>query len=145
MFILQVQKSHSASCLCCESVPWYKLNVAQRAYKKTSNLSFSLSSDKKMCVDPPSDELSMQSSRLRRPVGYITYGFFESDKNWGGGIKKKKCIQHESNKNSTPVCERVASSCSVQVERGVPALLPCQSNPPHPPIPAPDWEQVLAV
>lgn len=73
-----------------------------------------------MCVDTPSDELSMQTSRLRRSVDYITYGFFESDKNRGKKIKKKKCIQHESNKNSTPVCERVASSCSVQVERGVP-------------------------
>lgn len=35
-----------------------------------------------MCFDTLSDELNMQTSRLpRRLMDYITYGFFESNKN----------------------------------------------------------------
>lgn len=52
----------------------------KKILKKSLNF-FSLSSNKKMCFDTLSDELSMQTSRLQRLVDYITYGFFESNKN----------------------------------------------------------------
>lgn len=54
-----------------------------------------------MCFDTLSDELNMQTSRLpRRLMDYITYGFFESNKNKANQkvhpTQKKKRIHFQS-------------------------------------------------
>lgn len=90
MFILQIQKSHSASFIYFELLQVSAMVQASQggstcSQKKKKELksrkNVSLSSNKRMCFDTLSDELSMQTSRLQRLVGYITYGFFESNKN----------------------------------------------------------------
>lgn len=53
-----------------------------------------------MCFDSLSDELNMQTSRLRkRLMDYITYGFFES-------IKNKANHKVHQTQNKIPVCDQ---------------------------------------
>lgn len=61
-------------------------------------------------MDTLSHELSMQTSRLQRLVGYITYGFFESNKNREN--QKVHPTQKRTKKNSTPVCDQLLSAPS---------------------------------
>lgn len=90
--------------------------------RKIANLVnfFSLSSNKRMCLDTLSDELSMQTSRLQRLVDYITYGFFESNKNRENQKvhptqkKNKKKMQLQSVTSFCPLPP--LSSCTVQVK-----------------------------
>lgn len=93
-----------------------------------------------MCLDTLSDELSMQTSRLQRLVDYITYGFFESNKNREN--QKVHPTQKRTKINSTPVCDQLLSAPSSVLlhrpgkEASPPVLLPAVLR---------DVEQVLAV
>lgn len=73
---------------CCKSVPWFQLLRAAQGVsqsfkiKSCKNSFFSSNKNSTMCFDTLSDELNMQTSRLPRTLmDYITYGFFESNKN----------------------------------------------------------------
>lgn len=71
---------------CCKSVPWFQLLRAAQGVPQSFKIKFFFffSSNKNitMCFDTLSDELNMQTSRLpRTSMDYITYGFFESNKN----------------------------------------------------------------
>lgn len=65
-----------------------------------------------MCFDTLSDELNMQTSRLpRRLMDYITYGFFESNKNKAN----QKVHQKKNKKKSIPVCDQRYCLCYGEV------------------------------
>lgn len=82
------------------------LTKKKKELKSRKNVS--LSSNKRMCFDTLSDELSMQTSRLQRLVGYIMYGFFESNKN-RENQKVHPTQKKKEPKNSTPVCDQLLS------------------------------------
>lgn len=117
MFILQIQNSHPASFFlftlnCCKSVPWYKLLRAAQDVPNISKPIHNFSRTKtSMCFDSLSDELNMQTSRLRkRLMDYITYGFFESIKN-----KANHKVHQTQNKipvRDQQVCVKVSSLLS---------------------------------
>lgn len=89
MFILQIQNSHSASFLYFELLQVSaRVQASQGGWRcscfKIKCCYFSFLKQKHFDVfrHPLSDELNMQTSRLPRSLmDYITYGFFESNKN----------------------------------------------------------------
>lgn len=88
MFILQIQNSHSASFIYFKLLQVSAMVQASQSGSRCSErfkinfFFFSSNKNISMCFDTISDELNMQTSRLpRRLMYYVTYGFFESNKN----------------------------------------------------------------
>lgn len=92
----------------CQGTSFSERLMMFRTFQNQISFFFLSNKNISLCFNTLSDELNMQTSRLpRRLMDYITYGFFESNKNKAN----QKVHPTQKKKNSIPVCDQRYCLC----------------------------------